>query len=147
MHLRHCRGADEALRSPERPRARNPERGRAPPITLQDDSIAVKERYLGLHMPGEEGVPVDYIAKLADLLDGAVDMDALLAAAATATPPPPPERASVELQLAPADGAPTIAVALDAAFGFYYRECVLARPAAYLLRALHVAGLQKVSGT
>ena len=31
---------------------------------VQDDSIAVKERYLGLHMPGEEGVPAEYITRL-----------------------------------------------------------------------------------
>ncbi len=89
---------------------------------MQDDSIAVKERYLGLHMPGEEGVPHDYIDRLAALLDGAVDMHALLAAAASATPPPPLERPAVERRLGPADGGLTIAVAQDAAFGFYYRE-------------------------
>jgi cobyrinic acid a,c-diamide synthase len=82
----------------------------------------VKERYLGLHMPGEEGVPTDYLERLAELLEKSVDMDAVLevarsaqipaAAAADAVPRPVP---------APAD-ALTIAVAQDAAFGFYYQE-------------------------
>lgn len=85
--------------------------------------MVVKERYLGLHMPGDEGVPHDYINKLATLVEAAVDMDALMATAASATPPEAPGQAAVQRQLAPADGAPIIAVAQDAAFGFYYREC------------------------
>ncbi len=81
----------------------------------------LKERYLGLHMPGEEGVPADYIERLAALLEANVDMEALLAIANSAAPPPPPAGA-VQRPPPPADDALTIAVAQDAAFGFYYQE-------------------------
>ena len=55
------------------------------------------------------------------LLENNVDMDALLAIANSATPPAPPQD-SVARPLGAAAGAITIAVAQDAAFGFYYWE-------------------------
>ena len=81
----------------------------------------VKERYLGLHMPGEEGVPTDYLARLAELLEKSVDMDAVLGVARSAQMPATPADAVPRPVPAPAD-ALTIAVAQDAAFGFYYQE-------------------------
>lgn len=92
-----------------------------PANMCQDDGVLVKERYLGLHMPGEEGVPSDYIARLAELLENNVDMDALVAIAKSAQPPRPPADA-VPRPVAAPDDAVSIAVAQDAAFGFYYQE-------------------------
>lgn len=90
---------------------------------LQDDGVAVKETYLGLNMPEQEGVPGQYLKRLADLVDSSVDLEALLAVAATATPPFADDTASPAAPL-PSGDTVTIAVARDAAFGFYYRECV-----------------------
>lgn len=81
----------------------------------------VKERYLGLHMPGEEGVPSDYLVRLAELLEKNVDMNALVDIAQSAQIPPAPQGA-VPQPVAPPDDVLTIAVAQDAAFGFYYQE-------------------------
>ena len=46
----------------------------------QDDKVVMKERYLGLHGPGEDGVPLDVIAKLATLIDTHLDLDAIVQA-------------------------------------------------------------------
>ncbi|KAK9828636.1 hypothetical protein WJX72_001237 [[Myrmecia] bisecta] len=88
----------------------------------KDDSVTVKERYLGLHMPGDEDTPKEYIGKLASLVADNVDMEALLEVAATADVPMPttPLPASVR---GPSLGQRLrIGVAKDAAFGFYYFE-------------------------
>lgn len=91
---------------------------------LQDEGVAVKETYLGLNMPEHNGVPGQYLKRLADLVDSSVDLEALLVVAATATPPFADEAASPTAPLPASGDAVTIAVARDAAFGFYYRECV-----------------------
>lgn len=90
----------------------------------------VSERYLGLHLPGDEGVPRDLSQSLASLCRSHVDLDALLALAGSAeVPPPPPPHpaatpaAACALAGAAAAGPPVrIAVARDAAFSFYYQE-------------------------
>ena len=79
----------------------------------------VRERHLGLHMPGDEDVPGDYIARLAQLMEDSLDLDRLLEIANRAETPsvavdPPPRPAGQRVRLA---------VARDAAFCFYYTEC------------------------
>ena len=80
----------------------------------------VRERHLGLHMPGDEDVPGDYIARLAHLVEDSLDLDCLLEIAGRAETPSvavdPPQR--------PAGQRIRLAVARDAAFCFYYTECV-----------------------
>ncbi len=44
----------------------------------QDDKVVMKERYLGLHGPVEDGVPLDVIANLATLVDTHLDVDAIV---------------------------------------------------------------------
>lgn len=88
----------------------------------KDDGVAVKETYLGLHMPDNDDIPGDYLAHLADLVDASVDIEAILSVAATATPP---DVAGLVAPLGPCEphgSTITIAVARDAAFGFYYRD-------------------------
>ncbi|GBG62833.1 hypothetical protein CBR_g32417 [Chara braunii] len=56
--------------------------------------INIPERHLGLHMPDDQGISADYIARLADLMELHVDLDAILQLAATdqglrALPPVP----------------------------------------------------------
>ena len=43
----------------------------------QDDKVVMKERYLGLHAPGDDGVPLDVIANLATLVETHCDLDAI----------------------------------------------------------------------
>lgn len=50
---------------------------------VQDDSVSIKERHLGLHMPTECGSSsASYIQRLADLVSKHLDLDALLRVAA-----------------------------------------------------------------
>ena len=44
----------------------------------QDDKVIMKERYLGLHSPGDDGVPSDVIASLSTLIDTHLDLDAIV---------------------------------------------------------------------
>ena len=89
---------------------------------LQDDSIAIKERYLGLHMPHEMQALQAHLAKLADLVEANLDMEQIFLTAETAQVPrlPPKPRASRHLQ----NGRQhvRIGVAKDGAFSFYYNE-------------------------
>lgn len=99
----------------------------------------MKERYLGLHLPGDEGVPPQLLHGLARLCREHVDLDALVELARTAEVPPlevPPQslQALEGPQAGGASAAPAgaasggqqqpvrIAVARDAAFCFYYQE-------------------------
>eukprot|EP00887_Chlorella_sp_A99_P000875 scaffold5.g875.t1 len=103
--------------------------------------VAMPERHHGLHMPGEDSIPPDLVASLAELVGTHVDLDALLEVAATARVPPAPATAvgedetgapppplaaegSAESADSGAGGAPRvrIAVARDAAFCFYYHD-------------------------
>jgi len=103
--------------------------GRRP---AQDESLASCERALG----GE--LPKPLAAALAAVAAAHVDLDALLELAATARPPPPPPALGATGAGGPGwppceRGARVrIGVARDAAFGFYYAECVpgLLAPAA-----------------
>ncbi len=44
----------------------------------QDDKVVMKERYLGLHSPVDDGVPADVIHNLATLIDTHLDLDAIV---------------------------------------------------------------------
>jgi cobyrinic acid a,c-diamide synthase len=83
----------------------------------EDPQLAVVERHLGL-MPANEAAHADQtIAAIAQRVVGQVDLDRLLAISATQVPlPPPPVPAN-----AAASGV-RIAIARDAAFGFYYTD-------------------------
>lgn len=50
----------------------------------QSKEVAMPERHHGLHMPGEDSIPPDLVASLAELVGTHVDLDALLEVAATA---------------------------------------------------------------
>ena len=80
--------------------------------------MAIPERHLGLHMPGEASLPEDYISHLAKHMEAHVDADALLAAAAS------PDFTDLEPvpRSVPATRCCRIGVAKDAAFCFYYHE-------------------------
>lgn len=93
--------------------------------------MAVPERHLGLHMPGDDDVPANLPGALAELVAAHIDLDALLALAATAQLPAAEQtveegsRAAAEAAApAPAPGGSPvrIAVARDAAFCFYYQD-------------------------
>ena len=51
---------------------------RAPRHGLQDGGVVMEETYLGLQMPGEAGLPPDYLLRLATLLEEHIDLAALL---------------------------------------------------------------------
>lgn len=86
--------------------------------------MAIPERHLGLHMPGDESVPAGLVDALADLVSTHVDLDAVLALAAEASPPADADaEAAPPAPPAPPQGPPVrIAVARDAAFCFYYHD-------------------------
>lgn len=50
-------------------------------------NVVLPERHLGLHMPGEAGLPNDYIQTLADVVESSLDLDVLLKLAGTAEVP------------------------------------------------------------
>ena len=92
-------------------------------VTLQDDSLTVDERYLGLHMPSEIQQYEEHIGKLADVLAKHIDLEKVLSIAATAQVPAPPVSPQRSLKQKASGQAPVrLAVARDLAFGFYYHE-------------------------
>ena len=46
--------------------------------TAQDPNVVMQERYLGLHSPGDDGVPPDVIANLASMINAHLDLDAIV---------------------------------------------------------------------
>lgn len=98
------------------------------------DSLAVAERHLGLHMPGEEGMPSNYFDQLADLMEEHLDLDKILEQAGEAKPP---LSTSLGMAVRVGDGedgegglrvmsaggrAVRVGVAKDQAFCFYYHH-------------------------
>jgi len=90
-----------------------------------DETLAAPERHLGLVPAVERGELTPLFERIADRIAGGVDLDAVLAIAAAA---PPLERPAASLLPPPAaaearrEDGPTIAVARDGAFHFYYPE-------------------------
>jgi cobyrinic acid a,c-diamide synthase len=82
----------------------------------ESEALRIEERHLGL-MPATEAAQAQAtIARLADAVAGAVDLDRLLAACGTAgaaAPLPSAAAAAVDLR---------VGIARDRAFGFYYSE-------------------------
>jgi cobyrinic acid a,c-diamide synthase len=84
----------------------------------RDRAFEIEERHLGL-VPSNEDVRADEkIAQIGSLVARQVDLDALLNLARSADPPRDPEPALHDLE--PPAPDVRIAVARDAAFGFYY---------------------------
>ena len=88
----------------------------------QDDSVVIKERYLGLHMPHEMQALQTHLAKLADLVEAHLHMDQVFQTAATARVPPLPARPKATAHLQNGRQRVRIGVAKDGAFAFYYNE-------------------------
>ena len=84
--------------------------------------MAIPERHLGLHMPGDASLAPDYITAIAEHLEKHVDADALLEAAAA---PVFPEESGEASSVPEGTRCCRIGVARDAAFCFYYHECAL----------------------
>jgi cobyrinic acid a,c-diamide synthase len=82
----------------------------------RDKGLNIDERHLGLTTPSETGECDEVIAHARDAIFEGVDLDALLAAAA-----PEEQRPTPVLRALPAPDV-TLAVARDAAFGFYYAD-------------------------
>jgi cobyrinic acid a,c-diamide synthase len=82
-----------------------------------DPVVTLIERHLGLVTAGEGGLTYDRRARLADLIERGVDLDALLELAV-----PPPASAHAMGPTIPAAPRARIGVAHDAAFCFYYRD-------------------------
>jgi cobyrinic acid a,c-diamide synthase len=82
-----------------------------------DQEVTLIERHLGLVTAGEGGLTEARRARLADLIEGGVDLDALLELAV-----PPPVSAHDMGPTVPVAPRARIGVAHDAAFCFYYRE-------------------------
>lgn len=96
----------------------------------EDPRLALVERHLGL-MPANEAAEAEYlIDSIAERVASQVDLDRLLAITATAAPLPEPPAVPVS------SASPLrIAIAQDAAFGFYYTDD---------LEALNAAGAELV---
>jgi cobyrinic acid a,c-diamide synthase len=91
----------------------------------EDARLALVERHLGLMPANETGAAERHVAEIAQAVAQQVDLDRLLETTATATalPQPLPLRATTEPKV-------RIAVARDAAFGFYYADDLEAMTAA-----------------
>ncbi|MGO4871542.1 MAG: cobyrinate a,c-diamide synthase [Roseiarcus sp.] len=83
----------------------------------RDEGLSVAERHLGLTTPGETDDAARIIARTREVIARGVDLDRLLAVAKAASERIGPT--PIEPSLAPDI---TIAVARDAAFGFYYQD-------------------------
>ena len=96
----------------------------------EDDQLALIERHLGLMPVNETAEAERHIATIGERIGAQVDLDRLLAISHTAVPlpPPAPPWRSMEKPV-------RIAIARDAAFGFYYADD---------LEALAAAGAQTV---
>ncbi|KAL3138055.1 hypothetical protein ABBQ38_005288 [Trebouxia sp. C0009 RCD-2024] len=88
----------------------------------KDDSIAIKERYLGLHMPHEVQALQAHLAKLADLVEAHLDMEQVFETAATAQVPPAPRQVKAAAYVKNGRQHVRIGVAKDGAFSFYYND-------------------------
>ncbi len=80
--------------------------------------LSIPERHLGLIPTDERGELSGFIARSADLVETHFEIDQILAIAATAAQPVAP----IRWQFPKIAGSPTIAVARDAAFSFYYED-------------------------
>jgi cobyrinic acid a,c-diamide synthase len=83
----------------------------------RNDAVSVDERHLGLTTPGEVSAAEPVIDALADAVEAGIDLDAIKTIAATAMHPPMVKPA---VDFSASDV--TIAIARDAAFGFYYPD-------------------------
>ena len=93
----------------------------------RDPALAIVERHLGLMPSNETSAANQKIARIGDIVGGQVNLDRILeiAGATAALPPPPPAGARVT-----GDRPVRIAIARDAAFGFYYPDDLAALEAA-----------------
>ncbi len=80
------------------------------------DELAVDERHLGLTTPGEVSSAMPVIEALAEAVERGVDVDKVISIGRTASVEPMAKTASTE------SSDVTIAIARDAAFGFYYPD-------------------------
>ena len=83
----------------------------------RDEALSVDERHLGLTTPGETSDLTETIARTRDVVARGVDLDRLMGIADAAGQPVGPVPSN-----APAVGDLRIAIARDAAFGFYYAD-------------------------
>jgi len=83
----------------------------------EDQRLALCERHLGLIPANESGEAAQRIGEIGERVAAQVDLDRLLALTQTAMPLPTPLP-----QKTPAARPITIAIARDAAFGFYYAD-------------------------
>ncbi|TBL78281.1 cobyrinate a,c-diamide synthase [Paenibacillus thalictri] len=88
----------------------------------RDETLQVPERHLGLVPAVERGELQPLFARLAEVVEQGVDMEAVLALAQSAEPLKQPEIRLFEEMRQALSFTPTIAVARDAAFNFYYPE-------------------------
>lgn len=88
----------------------------------RDETLAVRERHLGLTTPTETDEVEARIRRIADAVRAGIDIDAVNAIASRAAPLPSP--AAHDAAVASAARLPRvrIAVARDTAFGFYYPD-------------------------
>ncbi|WP_025693826.1 cobyrinate a,c-diamide synthase [Paenibacillus durus] len=87
----------------------------------RDEGLSIPERHLGLVPAIERGELDGLFDRAADLVEGGVDIEAVLSRAGTAPPLAWPKERLFSAGPRPNPG-PAIAVARDAAFNFYYRE-------------------------
>ncbi|AIQ12244.1 cobyrinate a,c-diamide synthase [Paenibacillus durus] len=87
----------------------------------RDEGLDIPERHLGLVPAIERGELDGLFNRAADLVEGGVDIDAILSLAGTAPALAWPKERLFIAGPCPNPG-PVIAVARDAAFNFYYRE-------------------------
>ncbi len=85
----------------------------------RNDNLAVTERHLGLTTPDEKSGADPLIESLANAVEATLDLDKIQTIAAHTQPLPPPHP---DLQIKKSSTRLTIAIARDAAFGFYYED-------------------------
>ncbi|KAL3687140.1 hypothetical protein R1sor_013449 [Riccia sorocarpa] len=93
--------------------------------------IELPEKHLGVHLPAGEEMPLNYIHRLAELMEMHVDLDAILQQATSfelTQRDLVPSSSTMDLILNPPEGHPKpvrIGIARDDAFCFYYHENLL----------------------
>jgi cobyrinic acid a,c-diamide synthase len=87
-----------------------------------DASLSIPERHLGLVPGGERGLSGEMLDHLAALVEERFDLDALWRVASSAPPVATAPIREPGVQLT--GECPTIAVAQDRAFGFYYQDTI-----------------------
>ncbi len=90
-------------------------------VLPREETLMLPERHLGLTTPAETDAVESFIARIGERVAERFDLETLKGVAQMATPLPPPRPIAQRAPLPPSERV-RIAIACDAAFGFYYPD-------------------------